>query len=193
MSSNNSLTNNLNQKNTMSIQTVCRQCSKTFKPSHGPRDKFCSQRCYGDFKKISSLGILNSFFRRTHIKRVRENISEAQKGKHYSIKTEFKKGMKPWNYKEDRDLLKRKDERNDPAYINFVKQVKKRDKECKLKDEDCYGDKVVHHILSWRDFVELRYTINNGITLCQFHHPRKRVDEQRLIPTFNKLVGSNIK
>ena len=27
-----------------------------------------------------------------------------------------------------------------------------------------------HHILPWR-IVELRYNINNGITLCQFHHP----------------------
>jgi hypothetical protein len=34
----------------------------------------------------------------------------------------------------------------------------------------------------------LRYNINNGITLCQFHHPRKRVEEQRLIPFFQNMV-----
>ncbi len=37
---------------------------------------------------------------------------------------------------------------------------------------------------------ELRYEVNNGIALCQFHHPRKRADEQRLILTFQGLVGS---
>ena len=31
--------------------------------------------------------------------------------------------------------------------------------------------------------------INNGITLCQFHHPRKRNDEKLLTLSFQELVG----
>lgn len=68
---------------------------------------------------------------------------------------------------------------------------KKRDGVCKLKDEKCNGYLTVHHIRSWREHVALRYKLNNGITLCQYHHPLKRVDEQRLIPVFQQLVGSN--
>jgi len=49
------------------------------------------------------------------------------------------------------------------------------------------GYKVAHHILPWRDYPEERYNINNGITLCQYHHPRKREDEQMLIPTLQGL------
>ena len=34
----------------------------------------------------------------------------------------------------------------------------------------------------------LRYSINNGITLCHFHHPRKWEDEIKLVQTFQGLV-----
>lgn len=37
--------------------TVCRYCQKSFNPHHGKRDKFCSQRCYGDFQQINSLPV----------------------------------------------------------------------------------------------------------------------------------------
>ena len=95
------------------------------------------------------------------------------------------------NWIPDRTQLKKRDERNDSAYQNWVRQCKKRDKICKIKDENCDGYLVVHHIKPWRDFPELRYELLNGITLCQFHHPRKRIDEQRLLPTFIKLIGLN--
>jgi len=75
-------------------------------------------------------------------------------------------------------------------FQNWVKQVKKRDKnQCRINNEDCFGYNIVHHILPWRDYPELRYKINNGITLCQAHHPRKRVEEKQLIPLFKRLVS----
>jgi len=49
------------------------------------------------------------------------------------------------------------------------------------------GKIKAHHILSWKDFPELRYETNNGITLCQAH-PLKRAEEKRLIPFFQGLV-----
>ena len=53
-----------------------------------------------------------------------------------------------------------------------------------------YGKRVeVHHILSFTDFPELKYEINNGITLCHAHHPRKRVEEKISIPVFQELVS----
>jgi len=35
---------------------------------------------------------------------------------------------------------------------------------------------------------QLRYNIKNGITLCHFHHPKKRMEEKRLIPFFQGVV-----
>lgn len=49
--------------------------------------------------------------------------------------------------------------------------------------------RTVHHILGFKEHPELRYDINNGITLCHFHHPRKKEEEKRLIPTFMELVS----
>jgi len=87
-----------------------------------------------------------------------------------------------------------RDKRNDPEYKQWVKQVKKRDNNiCQLKNKDCSGYHIVHHIKSWKQYPELRYNINNGITLCQAHHPKTRAEEQRLEPILLKLVNDQTK
>lgn len=86
---------------------------------------------------------------------------------------------------------KKQDTRNDSAYQGWAKQIKKRDDwKCKINNEECCGRMEVHHILSWRDHPELRYEVNNGITLCHKHHPRKHDDETRLSPYFTSLIKS---
>jgi len=119
--------------------------------------------------------------------------------------TPFEKGMIPWNkgkeclktsgknnwrWIEDRTKVKGYwSERNNPEYKQWVKKVKKRDKgQCKINNKDCSGYCIVHHIKGWKQYPELKYKINNGITLCQAHHPRKRAEEKRLIPFFQGLV-----
>ena|SRR3990167_7527945 len=80
----------------------------------------------------------------------------------------------------------------EPKYKEWRTSIFKRDNwKCKISNENCLGELQAHHILPWRDFVELRYEINNGITLCQAHHPRKRAEEKRLIPTFMELVSAS--
>jgi len=84
---------------------------------------------------------------------------------------------------------KRQYKRNDPAYQKWVRLVKYRDNnKCRINNKGCSGYCEVHHILPVRDYPELMYNINNGITLCQAHHPRKRAEEKRLIPFFQGLV-----
>ena len=68
--------------------------------------------------------------------------------------------------------------------------VYKRDNfKCRISNENCGGKIEAHHILSFTKYPELRYEINNGITLCQAHHPRKRAEEIRLAPVFQGMVS----
>lgn len=82
------------------------------------------------------------------------------------------------------------DKRGDTLYRQWHKQVFKRDNwKCRMINENCKGKIEAHHILSWRDFIDERYNVNNGITLCEFHHPLKYSEEIRLAPTFQQLIS----
>lgn len=119
------------------------------------------------------------------------------------------KGGKAWNkglkfpqfsgenhprYIKDRSKLIKQNRRNDSAYKDWRMNVYRRDGfMCMLKDDNCKGRIESHHIYSWAEFPELRYDINNGITLCHAHHPTVRAEEKRLIPTFIGLVSVSSK
>ena len=99
------------------------------------------------------------------------------------------KGEKSYRWITDRTKLVKRQERNDMAYKDWRRQVWSRDNwKCKIANQDCNGRIEAHHILGWTSYPELRYEINNGITLCHAHHPRKRIEEQRLIPIFQELL-----
>lgn len=116
----------------------------------------------------------------------KRNMSESRKGKRMG---ESHPGWVNGNYK-------KQDERNDSAYQDWVRKCLIRDNyQCKICGEKYTREHklVVHHILPWRDYPEERYNINNGITLCQAHHPRKREEERMLIPTFQELVEAVVR
>lgn len=141
----------------------------------------------------------------THTLEVRQKMSENRSGEknHFFGKSHVKSslimmskakiGKKPPNYIEDRSKVKLDTERGGPLHKEWSKSVKNRDKwKCCMSNGLCEGKVVAHHIYPWSLYPDLRYKINNGITLCRVHHPRKRVDEQSMIPLFTEMV-SNIK
>lgn len=120
---------------------------------------------------------------------VKVKISLGKKGSTFHWNKPHPKGKEHPRYIIDRTQLARKDERNDSAYNDWRKQVWLRDSfKCRI-NIDCSGKIEAHHILIWKDYPELRYNINNGITLCHAHHPRKRAEEKRLAPIFQELVS----
>lgn len=123
----------------------------------------------------------------------KNNISLAKKG----LPVPWATGSNNWKWVEDRTRLKKysgSEERRSPAYKRWRYEVWLRDKfTCKIANPDCSGRIEVHHILAWSTHPELRYEINNGITLCHAHHPKKRAEEKRLIPTFQELVSVSSK
>lgn len=103
------------------------------------------------------------------------------------------RGEKSSHYIKDRTQLKHRfgDERRSSIYSTWRNDVRKIDNwKCKINNKDCEGRLEVHHILGFVEHPELRYDINNGITLCRFHHPRKRIDEMKLSPYFQELVAT---
>lgn len=119
-------------------------------------------------------------------------------GKHWKLSDEIRKSMsermkgeKHPGWIKDRTLIKQYwTERNNSEYKQWRKQVWLRDNfKCKIDNPDCKGRIEAHHIIGWTKFPELRYQINNGITLCHFHHPRVREEEKRLSPYFKELVS----
>ena len=200
--------NNVAKKN----KKNCEVCEKEFE--YRPveeRRRFCSMNCYiSTFKdrKYPNRKRPEPFTKEHRIRigdghkglkkppiseATRTKMSEAQKGK-----TAWNKG-KEWIEKRgenhpmwiiDRTKLKKKQERNDPAYCEWRMNVWIRDNfRCRIDNQDCNGKIIAHHILGWSLYPELRYEVNNGITLCLAHHPRKRAEEKRLIPVFRELVS----
>jgi phage pi2 protein 07 len=89
----------------------------------------------------------------------------------------------------DRTLLKKRDDKRCPAYRYWKKIVRDRDNwKCRINNKDCVDKLETHHILSWRDYPELRFDINNGITLCKFHHPIKRSTCKEMQDYFINLI-----
>lgn len=99
-------------------------------------------------------------------------------------------GVKNPRWIMDRTKLVKRQERNDSAYKEWRHAVWERDEfHCRIGNSDCNGKIEAHHILGWSEHFELRYEINNGITLCHAHHPKKRAEEKRLAPVFQELVS----
>lgn len=118
-----------------------------------------------------------------------EDMTKEEKFNYFSF-IRGKTGIESHAYIKDRSKLKRHNRRNDSMYADWRLNVYRRDNyKCKINDKECSGRIEAHHILSWREHPDSRYIINNGITLCQTHHPRVRVEEKRLIPVFQELMS----
>ena len=128
----------------------------------------------------------------------KERISMAKRGENCSIKTRRKLSQAKLGIMLSEDHKRKIGDSLRGKYVGERsyswnpnrEEVKRnlRNDGCKLKDKSCFGYNIVHHIKSWRIFIKLRYKLTNGIVLCQFHHPRKRIDEQRMMPVLQELV-----
>lgn len=136
----------------------------------------------GKASGLSRLGKPSNYLGKLHTEETKNKISESRKGK--------TAGENHHKWKPDRTKLAKRQERNDSSYKEWRRLVWLRDNfKCKIANPDCAGQLEAHHILGWSEYPELRYKINNGITLCHAHHPRRRAEEKRLSPYFLELVS----
>jgi len=161
------------------VDINCKNCGIVFSPV-ASKITFCSRVCAGLYKrgKPSWNKVIKGF--------------RAGEGHHWYGKNHS--GENNGTYIKDRSKLKKtgdaEKDRRSSAYVTWRNSVWLRDNfKCKIANPDCSGRIEAHHILGWIAYPELRYEINNGITLCHAHHPRKRAEEKRLEPLFMELVS----
>jgi hypothetical protein len=159
---------------------VCSGCKKEFQISghlNRPNRKFCTKACFLKNKVPYWLGKKRPTFTEDWKKKI--SISQSGENNYQWIKDRTKLCR-----------ISKQGERRTSAYFNWRKEVWARDCwKCKINNSDCKGRLEAHHILGFTDYPELRYEVNNGITLCHFHHPRKWEEEKRLSPYFKNLVS----
>lgn len=172
----------------------CNFCNNEYK---GMGKKFCSTSCNRKANPIMMFGKNNPMNNNPEIRIKLSNIMRGRKPSKQTIEASIKshkgffgKDARNGRWLEDRTLLQNDNTRRSSIYGNWRKEVYNRDNyKCKINDDCCLGRIEAHHILIWKDFPELRYEINNGITLCHAHHPRKRAEEKRLESIFIELVS----
>lgn len=60
---------------------------------------------------------------------------------------------------------------DDPNYKQWRKSVYKRDHhQCQWPGCSLKRKLNAHHIRTWANYPALRFDVNNGITLCSYHH-----------------------
>ncbi len=130
---------------------------------------------------VKSCGCLNTKFKKGNIP-----WNKGSKGLQRSI---FKNKKVPWlvkyQFKEKElhpnwrgGISRDKHSITSPKYKKWRKEVFERDNYicqiCFGEDERMFGEKEfsleAHHIKRWADHKELRYVVNNGITLCRECH-----------------------
>lgn len=193
----------------------CETCTADFISWFCLKKKFCSRQCYWGSLKGKPSKIKGRKCSPEHIEKNRiGHLGQVpwHKGRKnpYSLeiitrmvknrinRTAWHKGKKvpqvggANHYLWIADRTKLKDDHKDRGgqlHREWSLQVKSRDNwKCRITNQDCNGRMEAHHILNWKDYPELRYQLNNGITLCHFHHPRKRIDEERYVKAFQELV-----
>lgn len=166
---------------------TCLHCYSVFHPRKSTT-KFCSRKCeVGSRVKIRVCTQCGNTFSK------KRNIKYCSRKCYANVLSVLSSGSKNNRLVHDRNKLKKRGDRRTTAYKEWRKNIYIRDNfECKINNSDCDGQLEAHHILPWKDHEDLRYDVNNGILLCHFHHPQKRIDVKLLSPYFIELIREQI-
>lgn len=151
----------------------CKLCKVEFYRKPSINSSFCSAPCRAKFIGQTKVGIPLS-------EETKKKMSNAQLGKKHP---EYS-GANHWNWKGG----KQKDRHKGTQYARWRKQVFERDN---YTCQDCgaTGYLNAHHLLSWVNFPELRFDINNGITVCVSCHAKRDIKHEKII--YAQLKGGH--
>lgn len=150
---------------------ICQFCKQEFTPKPQTAGKYCSYGCYWNSKKGNSECAKNF----GEYAKVGNDLAWNKNLKGY------KTGSEHWCYKKKRPEITgdkhpnwkggtakyRNDLRYGADYIHWRSEVFERDNyTCQKCGDDRGRNLEAHHISCWSDCPELRFELNNGVTLC---------------------------
>jgi hypothetical protein len=178
------------------LTKLCERCFKDINYASHRGDQYLRRRfCSLDCKATAFTGVkrdpaIGAKVTATKLARRYHHTDEWKRAHSARMKGKFR-AETSWRWKSNRSEIElNRSRRWSAEYRDWRTAVYLRDDyKCRMMTPDCGVKLEAHHILSWKDYPELRYQINNGITLCLAHHPRKRAEEKRLAPVFQELVA----
>lgn len=79
----------------------------------------------------------------------------------------------------------------DPKYVAWRKAVYKRDGfKCQWPNCTKTTRLNAHHIKNWANFPGLRFLVDNGITLCRYHHDMIKGMEESYAASFMRIIAT---
>lgn len=146
-------------------QYVCETCGATFKGDKYNANRFCSRKCYEEYHQIKNKTRVCPTCKQSFTAKSSEDIYCSWEC--YNKDRHMPNKEKHWNWQGGISITQ--DKKDSVEYKKWRQQVYERDN---YKCTKC-GNKNnlnAHHIKSWKHHPELRYDINNGITLCEECH-----------------------
>lgn len=163
------------------VSKICEYCKKEFLDEPWRNRRFCSVQCKTKVIPPPSRGksVLIHCEYCGKEKRIREaNFKKAKKhccSIKCSAQLHKKVGQHHWNWKGGKTDINHK-LRQTPEYKLWRANVYKRDywtcQDCGKKPKNI----VAHHITPFKECLELRYVISNGVTLCRSCHKKRHKD-----------------
>lgn len=185
------------------MEKICRVCNNPFEvsPSRYNNRFSCSIKCYGEYKrqypdkynlfKLGHKGYLSTpWLGKKFTEEHKKNISQSNKNnikilKHIKELGIKHRGNKHWNWKGGiTDELKAL--RHTEEYQFWRNKVYARDNWTCQKCDQKLKNLIAHHIQSFKEYPNLRYDLNNGITLCKSCH--KKIHDEIGIKTRFKIT-----
>lgn len=167
-----------------------RDCDFCGKEYQGMGMNFCSRKCSANLKLVEKEDgtVTVALKTRSVGHNYGELISKAKRGKP-NLKL---RGANHFNWKGGQSGRKRYEREIAMCmaeYKEWRTSVFKRDEyKCVICSKG--GSLQAHHIFNWTEYEDLRYDINNGVTVCEKHHPRGRENEKNMVETFSRIIGN---